>query len=106
MNNPANKRMSGFPIYIIEGEEKSLVDDEVDNVENIVISINDNNDVVMGGAPIKPGKPIDVPSYRKGLVTGKELDEEYNSLTESYAGYKSYEEALEAGLQAALNLIK
>ncbi len=24
--------MSGFPIYIIEGEEKSLVDDEVDNI--------------------------------------------------------------------------
>jgi DNA polymerase III subunit delta len=32
MNSPANKRMSGFPIYIIEGEEKSLVDDEVDNI--------------------------------------------------------------------------
>jgi DNA polymerase-3 subunit delta len=32
MNSPTNKRMSGFPIYIVEGEEKSLVDDEVDNI--------------------------------------------------------------------------
>jgi len=35
-----------------------------------------------------------------------QCNEEYNHLTGSFAGYKSYEEALEEGLYQALTLIK
>jgi hypothetical protein len=66
--------------------------DPVNESENVVISIVDNDAAVGGvGSDIrsffgggsaagKPSKRIDVPGHRKGLVTGEELDDGWNSL--------------------------
>ena len=81
------KTYKRYPRYY--APEQNLLQRWLREVHNIHIALN-KNDL----------------NWNYQLFDLTKCDEEYNSLTESYAGYKSYEEALENGLYNGLQLIK
>lgn len=101
-SSKSNKKIGGGSGLVGGGSniEFDVVDDVVDEVVNDVV---DDITKSGGGAPLGGGggsastakliKPIDVPSHRKGLVLGSELQEKLGSLYTRLNTEQSYDDA-------------